>query len=345
MVNAEGRGDGADSPVLAEIEAANFRVLFGRDQGTPPGTRDGLASAVEGATRFGGRRPYIATRPPGTRSANPSACRAEVCATPGRDGKSDPSRARDRRAGDRDGRAVLQASGDGAAARPRSIGAVRCDDTSRSSTRAPDHTRHKSRRAGCRGGRFSGEGACPRRRSGSAHRLDTATKPWHKREDWLGPSEHRGGHRGSGGISSRPSPHSPQRAAYATAARAIKRAPAASDDRWLGLSRSAFRSRGGARRHPPLTVNLSLDRRQAPAGLSSTLAYLQQIPTTTDVQIYAVSDERRQLKLGIDVWQATVAKYLVRRRQPPSQTWRTLSTNGRNGSAVGTIARSRRGMC
>jgi hypothetical protein len=29
----------------------------------------------------------------------------------------------------------------------------------------------------------------PRCRSGSAFRLDTALKPWHKREDWLGPSE------------------------------------------------------------------------------------------------------------------------------------------------------------
>jgi putative transposase len=33
------------------------------------------------------------------------------------------------------------------------------------------------------------------------------------------------------------------------------------------------------------------------------------------------------LKLGIDVCQATVAKYLGRRRQPPSQTWRTFLTN------------------
>ena len=33
------------------------------------------------------------------------------------------------------------------------------------------------------------------------------------------------------------------------------------------------------------------------------------------------------LKLGIDVSQATVAKYMVRRRQPPSQTWRTFLTN------------------
>jgi putative transposase len=33
------------------------------------------------------------------------------------------------------------------------------------------------------------------------------------------------------------------------------------------------------------------------------------------------------LKLGIDVCQATVAKYIGRRRQPPSQTWRTFLGN------------------
>ncbi len=33
------------------------------------------------------------------------------------------------------------------------------------------------------------------------------------------------------------------------------------------------------------------------------------------------------LKLGIDVCQATVAKYMERRRQPPSQTWRTFLRN------------------
>jgi putative transposase len=33
------------------------------------------------------------------------------------------------------------------------------------------------------------------------------------------------------------------------------------------------------------------------------------------------------LKLGINVCQATVAKYMVRRRQPPSQTWRTFLRN------------------
>jgi putative transposase len=33
------------------------------------------------------------------------------------------------------------------------------------------------------------------------------------------------------------------------------------------------------------------------------------------------------LKLGIDVCQATVAKYMVRWGQPPSQTWRTFLRN------------------
>jgi hypothetical protein len=33
------------------------------------------------------------------------------------------------------------------------------------------------------------------------------------------------------------------------------------------------------------------------------------------------------LKLGIDVSQTTVAKYMVRRRRPPSQTWRTFLAN------------------
>ena len=33
------------------------------------------------------------------------------------------------------------------------------------------------------------------------------------------------------------------------------------------------------------------------------------------------------LKLGVDVSQASVAKYMVRRHRPPSQTWRTFLTN------------------
>ncbi len=71
MVDAEGIGDGADFPVLAEMETANLGVLLGRDHGGTPGTRDGRASAVEGARRFPGHKPSIATRPPGARSAPP----------------------------------------------------------------------------------------------------------------------------------------------------------------------------------------------------------------------------------------------------------------------------------
>jgi hypothetical protein len=33
------------------------------------------------------------------------------------------------------------------------------------------------------------------------------------------------------------------------------------------------------------------------------------------------------LKLGIDVCQATVARYMPRHRRPPSQTWRTFLAN------------------
>src|SRR4029078_1541280 len=33
------------------------------------------------------------------------------------------------------------------------------------------------------------------------------------------------------------------------------------------------------------------------------------------------------LKLGIEISQATVAKYMARPRRPPSQTWRTFLTN------------------
>jgi hypothetical protein len=33
------------------------------------------------------------------------------------------------------------------------------------------------------------------------------------------------------------------------------------------------------------------------------------------------------LKLGIDVGQTSVAKYMVRVRKPPSQTWRTFLDN------------------
>jgi hypothetical protein len=40
------------------------------------------------------------------------------------------------------------------------------------------------------------------------------------------------------------------------------------------------------------------------------------------------------LKLGIDVGQSSVAKYMVRRRSPPSQGWKTFLRNHANGIAA-----------
>ena len=36
---------------------------------------------------------------------------------------------------------------------------------------------------------------------------------------------------------------------------------------------------------------------------------------------------RELLKLGIEISETSVAKYLVRHRKPPSQTWRTFLDN------------------
>ena len=59
--------------------AASRGVLLGCDHRESPGTRDGLVRAVEGATRFRGRRPRNATRPPGAQWAiDPSTCRGTV---------------------------------------------------------------------------------------------------------------------------------------------------------------------------------------------------------------------------------------------------------------------------
>jgi hypothetical protein len=48
------------------------------------------------------------------------------------------------------------------------------------------------------------------------------------------------------------------------------------------------------------------------------------------------------LKLGIQVGQATVAKYMVRRRQPPSQTWRTFLRNHVGQMVAADFSSSRR---
>ena len=40
------------------------------------------------------------------------------------------------------------------------------------------------------------------------------------------------------------------------------------------------------------------------------------------------------LKLGIDIGQTSVAKYMVRRRTPPSQGWKTFLRNHADGIAA-----------
>ena len=47
------------------------------------------------------------------------------------------------------------------------------------------------------------------------------------------------------------------------------------------------------------------------------------------------------LKLGIDISQTTVAKYMPRHRWPPSQTWRTFLTNQVGQSLAGNGAHTR----
>ena len=147
MVDAEGRGDGADLPVLAVIEPTNLGVLLGRDHGASPGTRDESARAVEGARRFPGHRPCSATRPPGARSApDPSSCPPAVWRARRRAGKSDPSRGRGTRAGDRDDRGGLRDCADGVGARRGPTRAAPPCDTPASNRRGGPSVRRSSRR-------------------------------------------------------------------------------------------------------------------------------------------------------------------------------------------------------
>ena len=74
-----------------------------------------------------------------------------------RSGKCDPSRGRDRRAGDRDDRGGLLGWRDGAGARrAATAGGSRCG-TRPSNTRDRDHRTGRSQRGGCSADRFSGE--------------------------------------------------------------------------------------------------------------------------------------------------------------------------------------------
>ena len=274
MVDAEGRGDGADFPVLAVIEPTNLGVLLGRDHGASPGTRDEFARAVAGARRFPGRRPCNATHPPGARSApNPSSCPPAVSRGRRPAGKSDPSRGRGRRAGDRDDRGGLRDCVDGVGGRhARRPAALPCD-TPTSNRRGRDHTTRRSQRCDGSVDTLSGEAAHPRCRSSSALRLDTALKPWHKRDDRLGPSKHRGGHRGPG--ASPPGLHLYPR-----------RQP-------VSLQQSSHR-RGGARR-PLLTDSgavLTAAERLHGSSMTAHEKGFRPGVRSMRVQIYAASDDR-----------------------------------------------------
>jgi hypothetical protein len=48
----------------------------------------------------------------------------------------------------------------------------------------------------------------------------------------------------------------------------------------------------------------------------------------------SASDPWRTPKLGVDIGQTSVAKYMVRRRDPPSQGWRTFLRNHADGIAA-----------
>ena len=48
----------------------------------------------------------------------------------------------------------------------------------------------------------------------------------------------------------------------------------------------------------------------------------------------SVAGSARVLKLGIDIGQTSVAKYMARRRGPPSQGWKTFLNNHADGIAA-----------
>ena len=176
MVDAEGGGDGADLPVLAEIEAANLGVLLGRDHGASPGTRDGSGQ--------GGGRSQALSRPQtiqrnaptrgavGTGSVDVSA--GSVASGAGAAGSLIPHAGAIRALMI----AMIEAAF-GTAPMALARGADRSPARGRATRRrairvAAITRRRRSQRGGCSADRFSGEAACPRRRSGGALRLDTA---------------------------------------------------------------------------------------------------------------------------------------------------------------------------
>ena len=68
-------------------------------------------------------------------------------------------------------------------------------------------------------------------------------------------------------------------------------------------------------------------RRQGRPPLSSEVRNLIRQMSLANPRWGAPRIHGELLKIGIELSQATVAKYLVRRRKPPSQTWRTFLNN------------------
>jgi transposase InsO family protein len=76
-------------------------------------------------------------------------------------------------------------------------------------------------------------------------------------------------------------------------------------------------------------------RRQGRPALSSEIRNLIRQMSLANPRWGAPRIHGELLKIGIELSQATVAKYLVRRRKPPSQTWRTfLNNHGKNFVSV-----------
>jgi hypothetical protein len=74
--------------------------------------------------------------------------------------------------------------------------------------------------------------------------------------------------------------------------------------------------------------NAAASRQRSPPGL-----YRQLLNSTMIVPCALQTIHGELLKLGIDVGQTTVAKYMARRRRPPSQGWKTFLRNHADGIA------------
>ena len=87
-------------------------------------------------------------------------------------------------------------------------------------------------------------------------------------------------------------------------------------------------ARDGARLESPrLPSLLALEKPDERSPLSPEVRTLIRTMAETNPLWGAPRIHGELLKLGIDVSQATVAKYMPRRRRPPSQTWRTFLAN------------------